>query len=59
MKIVAIKNVKYERTEDGDKYYFKEISNRKNKTHFTLTKDKAKIKEAEFGLKVFWTEVFS
>jgi hypothetical protein len=57
-KIFNIEGIEYERTEDDEKFYFKEISDRKNKVHFTMTKDKEKIKEPEYGLKVFWTEVF-
>jgi len=57
--IFTLRGINYERTEDEDNFHFKEVSDRKNKVHFAMTKDKEKAKEAEYGLKVFWTAIYS
>jgi benzoyl-CoA reductase/2-hydroxyglutaryl-CoA dehydratase subunit BcrC/BadD/HgdB len=58
-KIIYLKDIPYERTEDDEKYWFQEISDRKNKVHFTITKDPEKHKIAEEGLRIFWNAVFN
>jgi hypothetical protein len=58
-RVIYIKGIAYERTEDDQKYWFQDVSDRKNKVHFTITKDKERAKKAEEGLRMFWTEVFS
>lgn len=58
-KFVFLKGIKYKLTEDENEYYFTEVSDRKFKVDFTFSKNKEDNKEAEYGLKVFWTEVYS
>lgn len=56
---VIIGECKFRITEDENEIFFEEISDRKNKVHFSMSKNKRDNEEAEYGLKVFWTEVFS
>lgn len=56
---VTLNNIIYKVTEDDDRIYYTEVSDRKNKAHFTLSKNKQDNEKAEYGLRVFWTEVFS
>lgn len=56
-RVVYLKGIKYKLTEDEEKYIFTEVSDRKFKVNFSFSKDKEKNKLAEYGLKVFWTEV--
>lgn len=58
-RIVNLNNCEFEVTEDNDRIYFKEISNRKNKAHFSFSKNSEDNAEAKFGLRTFFTEVFS
>jgi hypothetical protein len=58
-KYVMLKGIKFKLTEDEKRYYFTDVSDRKFKVNFSFSKDKEKNKLAEYGLKVFWTEVFS
>jgi hypothetical protein len=58
-KLVKLKGETFEVREDEERFYFTEISDRKIKAHFTISKDKEDNKIAEYGLKVFWTEVYS
>jgi hypothetical protein len=48
----------YEVTQDKERIYFKEISERKNKVHFSFSKDPEKNKEARTGMEIFWSEVY-
>ena len=57
-RIVNLNNCEFEVTEDNDRIYFKEISNRKIKRTFLLV-DSEDNAEAKFGLRTFFTEVFS
>jgi hypothetical protein len=57
--LVKLKGETFEVNEDENKIYFKEISDRKIKAHFAINKDKEKNKLAEYGLRVFFTELFS
>lgn len=58
-KYVMLKGIKYKLTEDENEYYFTEVSDRNYKVDFSFSKDKESNKLAEYGLKVFWTEVYS
>lgn len=58
-KLLTIKGFQFKVKEDEDKIYFTEVSNRKNKAHFTFSKNKEDNQLAEYGLKTFWTEVYS
>ncbi|MBT2682630.1 hypothetical protein [Bacillus sp. ISL-37] len=58
-KIVIFNNERFEMTEDDKRVYFKELSDRKNKAHFSLSKVKGDGDKAKEGLKIFWSEVFS
>jgi hypothetical protein len=57
-RIVSINKIQFEVTEDEERIYFKEISDRKNKAHFSFTKNDDKNKTAEDGLRIFFTELF-
>lgn len=59
VRVVTINGCNFEVTEDTEKIYYEEISNRANKAHFSFSKKKEENVEAEYGLKTFWTEVFS
>ncbi len=58
-RLVKIDNCEFEVTEDEDRVYFTEISDRIGKVHFTFSKNKKDNEEAEYGLRVFFTELFS
>jgi hypothetical protein len=57
-RVVYLKGIKYKLTEDDEKYIFTEVSDRKLKVNFSFSKKKEDNELAEYGLKVFWTEVY-
>jgi hypothetical protein len=50
---------KYEVTQNDKAFIFKDISDRKFKFNFTMSKCPEKNKYAEEGLKTFFTEIYS
>lgn len=48
----------YDVTQDSGKIYFTEVSDRKNKVHFSFSKDPEKNRIAKEGLEIFWTELY-
>jgi hypothetical protein len=49
----------YNVTQDSKRIYFIEKSDRKNKVHFSFSKDPEKNKLAMDALERFWSEVYS
>jgi hypothetical protein len=58
-KLIKLKGETFEMSEDENEFYFTEISDRKIKVDFTISKNKKENQLAEYGLKAFWTEVYS
>jgi hypothetical protein len=48
----------YHVTQDTERIYFTEMSDRKNKVHFSFSKDPEKNKIAKEGMEIFWTELY-
>jgi hypothetical protein len=59
MGVYFLNNRKYKVTQDDDKIYFHEVSERKNKVHFSFSKDPKKHETAKEGMEIFWTELYS
>jgi hypothetical protein len=45
-------------TQDTERIYFTEKSDRKNKVHFSFSKNPEKNRIAKEGMEIFWTEVY-
>jgi hypothetical protein len=58
MRIVTINNKPFEVIEDENKIFYKDISEAKNRAHFSFSKNEEDNKEAELGLKIFFSELF-
>ncbi|ESU33279.1 hypothetical protein G3A_07100 [Bacillus sp. 17376] len=58
MRIVTINNTPFEVTEDENKIFYKDVSESKNKSHFSFIKNEEDNKEAGLGLKIFFSELF-
>jgi hypothetical protein len=48
----------YKVTQDTERIYFTEMSDRKNKVHFSFSKDTLKHNEAMESLRTFFTELY-
>jgi hypothetical protein len=58
MSRVTINNIPFEVTEDENKIFYRDVSESKNKAHFSFSKNEEENKEAELGLKIFFSELF-
>jgi hypothetical protein len=59
MKEIIFNNRQYNVIENESNIIFKDKSNQPFKINFSFSKDKEKNKEAEEGLRIFFTELFS